>query len=77
MLDHPVDDICLAEKKAPQTFNTQFENMVTISTCGTLSLPAWSESGFHLVLGWLENHAKLALQTGQRVAWWDREGEAL
>lgn len=77
MLDHLVGDISLAENKAPQTFNSQFKNMVTISTRRTLFLPARSESGIHLVFSWLENHAKLALQTGQRVARWDRKGEAL
>lgn len=40
-------------------------------------LPAWSRGGIHLVFGWLEHHTKLALQTGQRVSWWDSEGEAL
>ena len=47
-------------------------------TCLALvSFPAWSRRGIHLVLGWLEDHTKLALQTRQRVAWWDGEGEAL
>lgn len=42
-----------------------------------LPLPAWSGHGVHFVLDWLEDHTKLALQTGQWVPWWDRECEAL
>lgn len=54
---------------------TAGENMEPVSTClAFVSLPVGSELGVHLVLGRLEDHTKLALQTGQRVAWWDREG---
>lgn len=57
---------------------TAVENMGPISMCLPLvSLPAWSGCSGHLVLSWLEDHTKFALQTGQRVAWWDREGEVL
>lgn len=47
------------------------------SACLAIPLPARSGQGVHLVHGRLEDHTELALQTGQRVAWWDREGEAL
>lgn len=49
-----------------------------LSTCLALGpFPTRSGSGFHLVLDWLEDHTKLALQTGKRVVWWDRQSKAL
>lgn len=42
-----------------------------------VSCPVWSDCGVHLVLGWLQDHSELSLQTGQTVAWWDGQSEAL
>lgn len=42
-----------------------------------MSCPVWSDCGIHLVLGRLQDHSELSLQTWQIMAWWDSQSEAL